>query len=178
MPGHAERALIRRRMPLALGALAIGLVADQISKWLVLTLVMVPPRTIEVLPFFNLTLGFNTGVSFGMLREAFLDRALLLAAIALVIAMGMLLWATHAEKRIETFALGLIAGGALGNVIDRVRQGAVTDFLDFHIGGWHWPAFNLADVAITIGAICLVVGTLYPARSRGPAERHPTEMSR
>lgn len=156
------------------GALSVGLLADQSSKWLMLNHVMVPPRTLEIFPFFNLRLGFNPGISFGMLADLAEIGPLLLSAIASTIIVVLAVWAFRTKKTLEAFALGLIAGGALGNVTDRLRQGVVTDFLDFHIRDWHWPAFNLADVAITMGAACLIVGGLWPKpageRRSGSAE--------
>ncbi len=160
-----------RRATLVVGALAFALAIDFTTKWLILNLVMVPPRIIEVTPFFNLVLGFNTGVSFGMFREVFLDHPLLLAGIKLVIVAGLLVWATRTPKLLETISLGLIAGGAMGNVVDRMRQGAVTDFLDFHVGGWHWPAFNMADAMIVIGVVLLIAGSYWPARSLMPGQK-------
>lgn len=153
-----------RRVALASGALAGALAIDFVTKWLILNSVMVPPRTIEIAPFFNLTLGFNTGVSFGMFRDLFAEQPLLLAGIAVVIAAGFFVWAVRTAKRMDSFALGVIAGGALGNVVDRTRHGAVTDFLDLHIGDWHWPAFNMADVMITLGAVMLIAASLWPVR--------------
>lgn len=164
-----------RRAALACGALAAALAVDFVTKWLILNVVMVPPRTIEVAPFFNLTLGFNTGVSFGMFRELFLDRPLMLAGIKMVIVAGLLLWAMRTPKPLETVGLGLIAGGAMGNIVDRMRQGAVTDFLDFHVGRWHWPAFNMADTMITIGVVLLIAGSFLPVRSMAPVLRRPSD---
>jgi signal peptidase II len=159
---------------LAFGVLATALAVDFVTKWLILNVVMVPPRTIEIAPFFNLTLGFNTGVSFGMFRELFLDRPLVIAGIKMVIVAGLLVWAMRTPKPTETISLGLIAGGATGNVLDRMRQGAVTDFLDFHVGSWHWPAFNLADTMITIGVILLITGAFWPVRSVTPLQKRPS----
>jgi signal peptidase II len=159
---------------LASGALAAALAVDFVTKWLVVNIVMVPPRIIEIAPFFNLTLGFNTGISFGMFSGLFVERPLLLAGIAVVIAAGLLIWAVRTAKRIETFGLGLIAGGAVGNVVDRVRHGGVTDFLDFHIGDWHWPAFNMADVMITIGVFLLISASFWPLRSMTHVEKRPS----
>ncbi len=154
----------------ALLAFAVALVADLGTKWLILSLVMVPPRVIEVTPVLNLALGFNPGVSFGLLSGAFADRPMLLAGITSFIAAGLLVWAMRSEQPLETLGLGLIAGGATGNLFDRVRQGAVTDFavtdfLDFHVGAWHWPAFNMADVAITVGVMLMIVAVVQPRRS-------------
>ncbi|CAM5529634.1 Lipoprotein signal peptidase [Mycolicibacterium aubagnense] len=165
-----------RRTVLAGGALAAALAVDFVTKWLIVNIVMVPPRIIEIVPFFNLTLGFNTGVSFGMFRDLFVERPLLLAGITLVIAAGILVWAVRTAKRIETFALGLIAGGAVGNVVDRVRHGAVTDFLDFHVGDWHWPAFNMADVMITIGVVLLITSSLWLANPT--VQERPSRVGR
>ena len=154
-------------------AFAAALLFDIATKWLIINVVMVPPRTIEIMPFFNLTLGFNTGVSFGMFRDVFLEWPLVLAGIKVVIAIGLVVWAMRTDRAIEAAALGLIAGGAAGNIVDRVRHGAVTDFLDFHVGTWHWPTFNMADVAITTGAALLMAGSLFssqPAlRTREPS---------
>jgi lipoprotein signal peptidase len=120
----------------------------------------------------NLRLGFNTGVTFGMFRESAAEAVWLLVAIKLVVVglLGRWLWRTR--LRGEAVGLGLVIGGALGNVLDRVRQGAVTDFVDAHYGGWHWPTFNLADAAIVCG-----VGLLLLASLRAPAA-HPPEINK
>lgn len=158
-------AALIRRSALPGGALVTALVVDFITKWLIVTIVMVPPRTIEIVPFFNLTISFNTGVSFGMFREFLMQQPLLLAGMSVVVAAALFVWAVRTTKRIEKIALGLITGGALGNVVDRVRHGAVTDFLDFHVGDWHWPTFNIADVMISIGVMLLIIDSLGLARS-------------
>lgn len=159
------RSTLTKRILIAGAALCTALVVDVLTKWLILNVVMMPPRTIEIAPFFNLTLGFNTGVSFGMFRELFFDRPLVLAGINVVIVAGLLAWAIRTPRPSETVGLGLIVGGATGNVLDRMRQGAVTDFLDFHIGSLHWPAFNMADTMIAIGAISLIAGSFWPVSS-------------
>ncbi|TAN62117.1 MAG: signal peptidase II, partial [Magnetospirillum sp.] len=87
----------------------------------------------------------------------------LLSGLALVIVAAMLVWLRTASTRLAQVALGGIIGGALGNVIDRLRFGAVADFLDLHVLGYHWPAFNVADSAITVGAVILVVDSLFAA---------------
>lgn len=147
------------------GGFAAALLLDVATKWLILNVVMVPPRGIAVAPFLNLTLGFNTGVSFGMFQDLFLDRPLVLAGIKVAITVGLLVWAMRTHRIVEATALGLIAGGAAGNIVDRVHQGAVIDFLDFHVGNWHWPAFNMADVAISTGVALLLAGSLFSSRS-------------
>ena len=141
--------------------LALVLAADQITKWWILSTVMQPPRVIPVTPFFNLVLGWNRGVSFGILNSESLISAWLLplAVIAIIVALGV--WLTRADRPRVAVALGLIIGGAIGNLVDRLRFGAVTDFLDFYAAGFHWPAFNLADSGITVGAIVLILDSLF-----------------
>jgi signal peptidase II len=80
-------------------------------------------------------------------------------------------------KAVGDDRFSLIAGGAIGNVLDRMRQGAVTDFLDVHLGGWHFPAFNMADTMITIGALLVIVGSLWSPGSTAPAEKRPSRAA-
>jgi signal peptidase II len=146
---------------------AVGvLVVDQLTKWWILAAVMDPPRAIAVAPFFNIVLVFNRGVSFGMFGTAPGWMPWLLTAFALAIAAGLGVWLRRVRGRWLGVALGLIIGGALGNVIDRLRFGAVVDFLDFHAAGYHWPAFNVADSGITVGVAVLLLDALKsPQRS-------------
>lgn len=140
--------------PLIAAGIAFSL--DQVSKWLIVNVVMVPPTVIPIVPFFNITLGYNTGVSFGILGEALRDSPWILGLLGLVIASGILWWALRARDRIESCALGIVAGGAFGNIVDRWRIGGVVDFLDLYYGDWHWPTFNLADVAIFLGVVTVL----------------------
>ncbi len=139
----------------------IVLVIDQATKWWILYDVMQPPRVIEVTSFFNMVLAWNRGVSFGMFSSVNEYGPHLLTGLAVAIVLGLGVWLYKAETRFTARALGLIIGGALGNVIDRVEFGAVVDFLDFHIMGYHWPAFNVADSAICIGAAMLILESLF-----------------
>lgn len=142
-------------------ALAI-LVADQILKGWIVEEVMNPPRVIEVTPFFNIVMVWNRGISFGLFNSGSSLNALILPILALLIVALLLYWLWRAEGRLAPTALGLIIGGALGNVIDRFNyDGAVADFLDFHVAGYHWPAFNLADAAICVGAFLFVLESLF-----------------
>ncbi|MBF0373705.1 MAG: signal peptidase II [Alphaproteobacteria bacterium] len=160
------------RRGLAIAALVI--VIDQITKIWVVESLMRPegvdhtpffsPVTIELLPFFRIVMTWNTGVSFGIFNDGGSWNAIALSAVALAVVVALLFWLRQVRDWMVTLALGLVIGGALGNVIDRLRWGAVADFLDFHVGGMHWPAFNVADGAITIGAALLVVDALF----RGP----------
>ena len=142
------------RLGLILSALVAAL--DQASKWWIVETVMQPPRIIPLTDFFNLVLGLNRGVSFGMLDMQSPMGRWILAGLALTITAALLVWMWRSDKRLVTAALGLIVGGAMGNIIDRVLMGAVVDFLDFHWAGFHWPAFNVADIAITSGAAVLI----------------------
>lgn len=119
--------MLRLGLPIALG----GFFLDQATKWWVLNHVMNPPQVIPVTGFFNLVLGFNTGVSFGLFGQA---PAWLLMAFTLAIVAGLLVWIHRSDSRLTASALGLVVGGALGNLLDRLRQGAVADFLIF----LHW----------------------------------------
>jgi len=144
-----------------LGLAVLVIVFDQISKWWIITSVMNPPRVIEVLPFFNLVLAFNQGVSFGLFDTGAGTGQWLLAGIAIAISIGLGVWLARAAHVTVVVALGLIIGGAMGNVVDRFAVGAVVDFLDFHAFDHHWPAFNVADTGITIGAAILILESFF-----------------
>ncbi|AWK86671.1 signal peptidase II [Azospirillum thermophilum] len=150
-----------------LAVAAIVVVLDQLSKWWVLDVVMQPiPHVVEVTPFFNLVLVWNFGVSFGTFASAHALMPYVLSAVAVAITAGLLIWLRQADKRMVALAIGLIIGGAVGNVIDRLRYGAVADFLDFHIGGWHFWAFNVADSGISVGVALLVLDGLFAGREK------------
>lgn len=156
---------VRQRAAIVAVILIGAFIVDQASKWWILNIVMQPPRVITILPFFNLTLGFNTGVSFGLFRAFFEDWPQALAGAKLLVVLGLIGWALAASDSRERHGLALIAGGALGNIWDRWRQGAVTDFLDLHAAGWHWPTFNMADVAITLGVGLILLAAVLPGRT-------------
>jgi signal peptidase II len=150
-----------RRLPaFGLSVAALVLVLDQLSKWWIVADVMNPLRILEVTPFFNIVLVRNRGVSFGMFGGGGEWAPWLLTLVALAIGVGLTIWMLRARHVWVVVALGMIVGGAAGNVIDRLRFGAVTDFLDFHWGELHWPAFNLADSAITVGVVILLADAL------------------
>lgn len=153
---------------------AIILVADQASKWVMLEVLRLPEvRHIPLLalgPFgFDLTMVWNRGVTFGMLAGDEPWTQFALGAAALLIAGFLLRWMSRAENRATALALGAVIGGAVGNVIDRLRFGAVADFLDAHAWGWHWYVFNVADAAIVIGVATLVLDALF--RPSGSVKR-------
>ncbi len=143
----------------AIAVLVLAL--DQVSKWWILTDVMNPPRIIEITPFFNIVLAWNRGVSFGMFAGDSAWGPWLLTGLAGVIVIALAVWLWRTPSRLSVAALGLIIGGAVGNVVDRLNHGAVVDFLDVHAAGWHWPAFNVADSAICVGAAILVLESLF-----------------
>ena len=151
-----------RRLGLSLAALVI--VLDQLLKWWIRTVVMDPPREIEVTSFFNLVMAWNRGISFSLFRSDWAAGPYVWAGLAAAVAIGLGWWLGRVRHTLTAVALGLVIGGALGNAIDRLRLGAVADFLDFHWQGNHWPAFNLADSAITVGIVLLVVPGLFGAR--------------
>ena len=149
---------------------AVVFVLDQISKWIVLgPLQFSPPgcreagvgcRFIELTPFFDLQMVWNRGVSFGLLRANEDLARWGLVALSFVSSGVLLWWLRGAERKLTAAALGLVIGGAIGNVVDRIRFGAVADFLDFN-GLWFPWVFNVADAAITVGAILLAVDMLF-----------------
>lgn len=182
----SSRFAIMRWLALAL-AVAI-VVVDQISKWAVLEGVIrpaagegaslglfawlsvaerLPPVRVEVTSFLNLVMVWNEGVSFGMLDEGVAPLALV--GLAAVITAIFSVWLARTTRRAEALACGLVIGGAVGNIIDRLRFGAVADFLDIHVAGWHWPAFNLADSCITLGIVAVLFDALL--FNAGPSRR-------
>jgi signal peptidase II len=138
-------------------AIAAGVILlDQLTKYLVVRAFPLH-EVVEVTPFFNLVLVYNRGAAFSFLSDAAGWQRELFMAIALA-ASGWIAWLLrkHAAETLFCFALSLILGGALGNVIDRALVGAVVDLFDVHAFGHHWPAFNVADSAISCGAALLI----------------------
>ena len=153
------------RLRTGLSIAALVAVADQATKWMVVDWLQEIGRNLPVTGFFDLVLVYNRGASFGLFQTDSPWGPRLLTGFTIVVIAGLLVWMTRIEERALTVALGLIVGGAAGNAIDRLTQGHVIDFLDFHIGGYHWPAFNLADSAITIGVAIVLYGSLIGKRS-------------
>ncbi len=145
---------------------AVIVLFDQAVKWLVLDFFSTRTTPLEVTYFFNLVLAWNRGVSFSLFHSEEAYAPFALSALAVAIAVGLAVWLRRIDHRWPATGVGLVIGGAIGNVIDRLRFGAVVDFLDFHVEGYHWPAFNIADAAITVGVIFLITDGLF-RRSEG-----------
>lgn len=148
-------------MFLGLSIALAAVLLDQLSKYFMLNEVLGEQIVIEITPFFNWVRAWNTGVSFSMFNDYGSMGTIILSAVAGAIVIALIVWLKNEKNRLAQAALGMIIGGAVGNVIDRVRLGAVFDFLDFHIAGTHWPAFNLADSFICVGAVILIVQSIF-----------------
>jgi signal peptidase II len=157
----------RTRLVLGIAAALAVLAVDQGSKWWVREVLHLGDvATMPVLPVLNLTLVWNRGVTFGMFTSlgGWGAPVLVAGALAIVAALGAWLW--RAERPLVAVALGAIAGGAVGNVIDRLRFGAVVDFIHAHAFGLSWYVFNVADAAIVCGVAALVFDGLRPHHPR------------
>ncbi|RFF30102.1 signal peptidase II [Wenzhouxiangella sediminis] len=123
-------------------------------------------RPNPVLSWLNLTLAHNTGAAFSFLASGSGWQRWFLSGVAVVIVAVLLVWLWRLPHRARLLpsALALVIGGAIGNLVDRIRFGYVIDFIDVHYAGWHWPAFNLADSAIVVGVILLLLDSLIPGR--------------
>jgi len=151
-------------------ALAAAIVAvDQLTKWAVLGYFANRHPREEITGFFNLVLVYNKGAAFSLFAQAEGWQTPLLVAFALAAAaIVSTLIVRNPQKKLLCLGLALILGGAVGNLIDRLRFGQVVDFLDFHALGWHWPAFNVADSGITLGAVLLILeGFVHHERRAG-----------
>lgn len=142
----------------------VVLIIDQVSKRLIIDHLDLFDR-VPLFGQLNITLMHNTGAAFSILSDA---APWMFAVLAVAVAVGILIWLHRHPygERLVAVALSLILGGALGNAIDRVVHGYVIDFIDFHIGLWHYPAFNFADCAIVIGALLMAVDVFWPRRRR------------
>jgi signal peptidase II len=156
-------------MPLGLVAGLIVLLADQGSKWWVLNGLDLPALgQVVLLPVLNLTMVRNTGVTFGLLNGLGSWGHILLTIVALAVVTALGFWLHRAESKVVAVAIGAIAGGAIGNVIDRVRFGWVVDFIHAHVdtpwGDFSWYVFNVADAAIVCGVAALILDAQFSKR--------------
>jgi signal peptidase II len=154
-------------MPLGLAVAAAIAIADQLAKYWVLAFFAangVAETGVRVTPFFNLVLTWNRGMSFGLFNNGAALNTIAFTLVAGAIVTGLLVWLHKASLMLLRVAIGLVIGGAVGNVVDRLWRGAVVDFLDFHLGLWHWFAFNLADSAICVGVGLMLLDSLLGRR--------------
>ena len=174
-----SRSVLRREVPPEAGRLrAIGyglativFVLDQIVKYWIIDLVALRERGfVDVLPFFNLTWVENRGVSMGMLTADGDGGRWMLVLLTAAISVGVAVWLWRERNRLDVIALGLVLGGAIGNIVDRIRFGYVVDFLHFFWGEWHFYVFNVADAAITVGVILLLLRALLRGDGQAKAE--------
>lgn len=168
------RAGVRTRLPAAAALIVAILVLDQASKAAILA--WLPTfGFVELTPFFNLVLVWNRGVSFGVLSGAGDAVPFLLVGVTLLIVGLLAAWWWREPRGSTRLALLLVIAGALGNLIDRLRYGAVVDFLDLHAYGYHWPAFNVADSCIVIGAVVLLADGFVRGRREATMQRGSKE---
>ncbi|MBN42587.1 MAG: signal peptidase II [Alphaproteobacteria bacterium] len=144
----------------ALVTVIVLIAIDQLVKHAMLVMVFDPPTIIPVTFFLNLVPVWNRGISFGLFGGAEVSRWILVV-LALVIVVFLIVWFVRAGQIVVRYALLLVIAGALGNVVDRVVYGAVVDFIDIHGFGWHWPAFNIADMVIVVGTAMLIFDGLF-----------------
>lgn len=158
---RTDRGLISKNSPwFFIIIAAVVLVLDQVTKQLIKTHVT-SFDVITVLPFFNIVYAENIGSAFGMFKS--LGNAFFVSIAGLaVIAITVMMWRDKENR----FGLSLILGGAVGNLADRIIYGYVIDFLDVHVAGYHWPAFNVADSALTLGTALIIVKMLLPNQAR------------
>lgn len=154
----------------AMSLVAVTVVADQASKELLLVYLLNKSAAMAsvVDGFFRLVIVWNRGVSFGLMGG---ERALppwLLSVVAVAVCVGLFLWLRRTDRVFTGWGIGLVMGGAIGNVIDRARWGAVFDFADFYVGQWHWPAFNVADSAIVAGVGLMLIDSLIGEKRHAP----------
>jgi signal peptidase II len=149
-----------------LGLALVLFILDQFTKTLILGYYRLGDAT-YVTSFFNVVRAHNTGAAFSFLADHSGWQRWLFTGIGVAAAV-FIVWMlrTHAGQRLFSFAMACILGGAIGNVVDRMMHGYVVDFLDFHLGGTHFPAFNVADAAITLGAVCLIWDEIRRVRRR------------
>ena len=159
-----------KRLPrIGLAVAVVAVILDQISKPLMRS--WLASGDVQMAPFLSFVSAWNKGVGFSLLTMSEASGPYVLSALALAIAAVMAFWLFRTHRIVPAISLGLIIGGALGNVIDRIRLGAVFDFIDVHVAGYHWPAFNLADSALSIGVALLIIDGLFEGggKSKTPA---------
>lgn len=140
---------------------------DRICKWLVVDVLNISDQSITIFPFLNMVFVRNTGISFGMLQNENALSQWFLAIFAFLVIIFLLAWLFRSNSKILSAGLGMVIGGAAGNATDRVIWGHVVDFINFHIGNWHYPVFNIADIAIVCGFGLILLDGLFVRRHKG-----------
>ena len=158
----------RRLFWIGVGVACVVLAVDQASKWWVLSVLGMPGHEpLVLLPVLDLRLVRNTGITFGLLNGSARVGPVLLALAAIAVVIGLAIWLSRADRPLVACSIGAIGGGAIGNVIDRLRLGWVVDFIQAHAFGWSWYVFNLADAAIVCGVAALLLDGVLGGRRRG-----------
>lgn len=157
---------------------AVSLVLDQITKYIMVERVMRPEgvtetpyftdHVIDVLPFFSLRMSWNAGISFSLFSSGAVSTLALLLTVQIGVTIGLLFWLRTLDRLWLQVGAGLIIGGALGNIVDRVMFGAVADFLDFYSQTWHFPTFNVADICISLGAGLWLLDAIFAGQQHSP----------
>ena len=175
-------AALAHRCRIFLAVFIVIFLSDQISKWFILTRIFngespgfiqwvidapgrVSYQRLELLPFFNLTMVWNDGISFGMLSGTSAWQPYILSLMSVLICIALFIWMLKTQKKSQIIALSAVISGAMGNVFDRLRFGGVADFFDFHVLGWHYPAFNIADSTIVLGVAYLAIDAVFFSQS-------------
>lgn len=146
---------------------AVVFAIDRFTKWLIETRVSAMDTYTVIPGFFDIVHSQNRGVAFGLFNNSTSEwrtALLIMVSAAALVLVGAMLWNARRMDRLTVFGLGLILGGAAGNVFDRIAWGRVTDFLEFYVGNYHWPTFNVADTAIVVGSGLLLLDLLKPRR--------------
>lgn len=161
------KSIINKKLFMIGIAIAIfTIIADQLNKWYLIVVFDIPSKSpIEVTFFFDLVMVWNRGISFGLFQSEY--SIYIFSVLSVFIVIILLFWLKDNDKKIISVALGLLIGGALGNVIDRLNYGAVADFYYFHIGDNYFPAFNIADSSVFIGACMLIIDSLFFDKKEG-----------
>ena len=136
-------------------------ILDYISKQTILDRIM-PHEAVDVLPFLRIVNVQNEGAAFGLFTSLGNNFFIIISFVAIIL---IVIYISRIKGRLELFSISLILGGAVGNLIDRLTVGKVVDFIDFFVGKWHWPAFNVADSALTVGIILFLIDSLRNVRS-------------
>jgi len=170
-------AAIRLWGPFSRAGLIVALlafIADQLHKYWMIEIYRIADRgRVEVASFLDLVMVWNPGVSYGLFPADSETGRLVLVGFSLLAVIVLILWMSNVGSRLVAISIGLIVGGALGNMVDRIYYGAVADFFSFHFDGFYWYVFNIADVTITAGVIGLIIDWLIPSESA----HHPGERS-